>query len=198
LTINERTRRYSANAARRRLAAAQAAIPSAGQLEEPPDIQPFTTGEIYRRPSRGVILAAVAIFAACGVLLALMIHYTDYWTPVWAPKPAAIAPKAPANRGTGAAGKPDFSNSYERLGRALSAFPGANPGDVIQAARQAVPDAAKGCSVRWQGGEAALQYGKDAGTSGLAVTIGHCADAVEGLRSRLADAQAKSRGDSGY
>jgi hypothetical protein len=143
-------------------------------------------------------LAAIAIFASCGVLFALLIHYADYWAPLWARKPDAIGAKVPAADGTGAAGKPDFSNSYERLGSALSAFPGANPGDVIQAARQAVPEAAKGCAVRWQGGEAALQFGRDAGTSGLAVAIGHCADAVEGLRSRLADAQAKSRRDSGY
>jgi hypothetical protein len=173
-------------------------LPAATQLEDPADIQPFTTAESYRRPSRAVILAAIAIVASCGVLLALMIHYADYWTPVWARKRAAIGAKAPAADGIGAAGKPDFSNSYERLGRALSAFPGANPGDVIQAAKQTVPETAKGCAVRWQGGEAALQFGKDAGTSGLAVTIGHCADAVEGLRSRLADAQAKSRRDSGY
>ena len=127
-----------------------------------------------------------------------MIHYADSRTPVWAWKPAAIRTKASAFDTTTTPGKPDFANSYERLGRALSAFPGANPGDVIRAARQAVPEAAKGCAVRWHGGEAALQYGKDAGTSGLAVTIGHCADAVEGLRSRLADAQAKIRRDNGY
>jgi hypothetical protein len=193
LTVNERTRRHSANAARRRLAADYAP-----QLDEPTDIQPLTTGESYRRPSRGVILAAIAILASCGVLLALMIHYADYWTPLWARRPGAIGAKASAADDTDSAGKPDFSNSYERLGRALSAFPGANPGDVIQAARQAVPEAARGCAVRWQGGEAALQFGKDAGTSGLAVAIGHCADAVEGLRSRLADAQAKSHRDSGY
>ena len=174
-------------------------MPSAAQLEEPADnIQTLATGESYRRPGRGVILAAIAIFASCGVLLALMIHYADYWTPAFVQKPAAIGAKTPAAEGTGPAGQPDFASSYERLGRALSAFPGANPGDVIQAARQAVPEAAKGCAVRWQGGEAALEYGKDAGTSGLAGAIGHCADAVEALRSRLADAQAKSRRDSGY
>jgi hypothetical protein len=201
LTANERTRRYSANAARnaaRRLAAAQSEAPAATHPEDPADIQPLTTAESFGRPSRAVILAAIAIVASCGVLLALMIYYADYWTPIETRKPAAIGATTPAASGTGAAGKPDFADSYERLGRALSSFPGANPGDVIRAAGQVVPEAAKGCAVRWQGGEAALQFGKDAGASGLAAAIGHCADAVEGLRSHLADAQAKSRRDSGY
>jgi hypothetical protein len=154
---------------------------------------------IERRPTGGVVLAAIAIFATCGVLLMLLIRSADYWEPVWARKHVSTSvTKAPVTERNAPADKPDFENSYERLNRALSAFPGANTGDVIQAARKAVPETAKWCAVRWQGGDAALQYGKDGGTAALAVAIGHCAEAVEGLASRLAEAQAKNRRESGY
>jgi hypothetical protein len=205
LIAKPQPRRYSANAVRSRIAASTPVIPAAAQPDEPPPDQsldipiPAASAGIDQRPSRGVVFASLAILASCGILFALLIRNADYWVPVWAPKSASgRGVNAPAAERPAPAGKSDFATSYERLGRALSAFPGASTADVMQAARQAVPEAAKGCAVRWQNGEAALQYGKDGGASALAAAIGHCADAVEGLRSRLAGAQGKSRGETGY
>lgn len=148
----------------------------------------LATAPLNRPQSRALALAASAVLVCCGMLLGLLIRIADRWEPDWSKSQAADAAfSSPPS----AADRADFGRSYDRLGRALSSFPGASTEDIIKAARQAVPETAGKCAVEWHGGEAALQYGKGGGASSLALTVGHCADAVEALHAFLAGAQQK-------
>jgi hypothetical protein len=78
---------------------------------------------------------------------------------------------------------PDFTQSYNRLGQALAAFPGRDAEDVL---RQ-VQKSGGGCGLRWNEGEPSLIFGSQISgeakrPNSLPDALTQCAEAVEKLR----------------
>lgn len=176
-------------------------LPQAAVVQAPRVAMPDFVPAPEPAPGRftgGVIAAVTAMITSVGVLTALLVRSMGSVQPN-RPAPAeALAPPALLRRTESHEGVREsiapaprppagvlseqarFRRSYERLGAALRAFPGVPPEQVLRAAE--ARSTAKGCSLSWRNGEAAIQFGGE----GIARGLENCAEAVEKLREQRA------------
>jgi hypothetical protein len=138
-------------------------------------------------------LAAAASFAAVGAMLlywgfgpsrARLTAAQPAASQAVAALPRAIQPVAPIKDSTGsvttttAEKKGDFTESMDRLNKALSQFPGLSPEEVLR--QISLTKSASECAFHWNNGNPALIY--TGGQISMAQVLDRCALAVEKFR----------------
>ena len=104
-------------------------------------------------------------------------------------------PILPSKTGAGDPARGSLSEAYDRLGYALSGFPGMTPEQILHTAARYRSAGQPGCPIVWRNGLASLQFSGKPEEEGLTGAFLHCSETVEEFKRRRDELAGRMRAE---